>query len=300
MDVRRHFSKLSPMSRRATPLAVALAAAVLTSLAACAPEETPQATPSGAAAPSCTKENLQTKTPGKLTVATDEPAYEPWVVGNKPESGEGFEAAVAYAVAEQLGFAKSDVTWTRVTFNNAIAPGPKNFDFDINQFSVTPERQQAVDFSSPYYLVRQTVITVKGSTIAGAKSLADLKSAKLGAQVGTTSFQAINELIKPTTQPQVYNSNDDAKKALENGQVDGLVVDLPTAFYMTGAELTDGAIVGQLPQVGTPETFGLLLDKGSPLTNCVSTAVDKLRNDGTLAELEKKWLAETAGAPELS
>ncbi|GIF71399.1 ABC transporter substrate-binding protein [Asanoa siamensis] len=285
------------MSRRATPLAVVAAAALITTLAACAPEETPA--PVGTAA-SCTKDSLQTETAGKLTVATDDPAYEPWVVGNKPESGEGFEAAVAYAVAEQLGFAKTDVAWTRVTFNNAIAPGPKAFDFDINQFSVTPERQQAVDFSSPYYLVRQTVITLKSSKIANAKTIAELRSAKLGAQVGTTSFQAVTELIKPTGQPQVYNTNDDAKKALENGQIDGLVVDLPTAFYITGAELTDGTIVGQLPQVGTPETFGLLLDKGSPLTRCVSEAVDKLRDGGQLKELEQKWLADTAGAPELS
>jgi len=288
------------MSRRATPLAVAVAAALITTLAACAPEETPEATPSGSAAASCTKDSLQTETAGKLTVATDDPAYEPWVVGNKPESGEGFEAAVAYAVAEKLGFARSDVAWTRVTFNNAIAPGPKAFDFDVNQFSITPERQQAVDFSSPYYLVRQTVIALKSSKIANAKSVADLRSAKLGAQVGTTSFQAVKELIKPTGEPQVYNSNDDAKKALENGQIDGLVVDLPTAFYITGAELTDGKIVGQLPQVGTPETFGLLLDKGSPLTKCVSDAVDQLRDGGQLAELEKKWLADTAGAPELT
>ncbi|WP_089256013.1 ABC transporter substrate-binding protein [Asanoa hainanensis] len=288
------------MSRRATPLAVAVAAALLTTLAACAPEETPETAPSGSAAASCTKDSLQTKTAGKLTIATDDPAYEPWVVGNKPESGEGFEAAVAYAVAEKLGFAKSDVAWTRVTFNNAIAPGPKAFDFDVNQFSITPERQLAVDFSSPYYLVRQTVISLKSSKIANAKTVADLKTAKLGAQVATTSYQAVAELIKPSTEPQVYNSNDDAKKALENGQIDGLVVDLPTAFYITAAELTDGKIVGQLPQVGTPETFGLLLDKGSPLTRCVSDAVDQLRNAGQLTELEKKWLADTAGAPELS
>ncbi|SNT66213.1 polar amino acid transport system substrate-binding protein [Asanoa hainanensis] len=293
-------SKLSTMSRRATPLAVAVAAALLTTLAACAPEETPETAPSGSAAASCTKDSLQTKTAGKLTIATDDPAYEPWVVGNKPESGEGFEAAVAYAVAEKLGFAKSDVAWTRVTFNNAIAPGPKAFDFDVNQFSITPERQLAVDFSSPYYLVRQTVISLKSSKIANAKTVADLKTAKLGAQVATTSYQAVAELIKPSTEPQVYNSNDDAKKALENGQIDGLVVDLPTAFYITAAELTDGKIVGQLPQVGTPETFGLLLDKGSPLTRCVSDAVDQLRNAGQLTELEKKWLADTAGAPELS
>ena len=192
------------------------------------------------------------------------------------------------------------MTWVSVTFNNAIAPGPKTFDFDINEFSITDDRKKAVDFSSPYYLVRQTVITTKGSKIASAKSIADLQSAKLGAQVGTTSYQAITDLIKPTTKPSVFNNNDDAKAALVNGTVDGIVVDLPTAFYMTGAELKDGVIVGQLPQVGVPEQFGLVLDKGSPLTGCVSTAVDQLRQDGTLAVLEKTWLASTGGAPELS
>jgi polar amino acid transport system substrate-binding protein len=192
------------------------------------------------------------------------------------------------------------VTWTQVPFNNAIAPGPKAYDFDINQFSITPERKQAVDFSSPYYLVRQTVIATKDSKIAGATTIAALKEAKLGAQVGTTSLQAVNELIKPNVQAQVFNSNDDAKKALQNGTVDGLVVDLPTAFYMTAAELDNGVIVGQLPQVGVPEQFGLVLDKDSPLTGCVSKAVDQLRQDGTLAVLEKTWLAGTGGARELS
>jgi polar amino acid transport system substrate-binding protein len=192
------------------------------------------------------------------------------------------------------------VVWTQVTFNNAIAPGPKAFDFDINQFSITPERRKAVDFSSPYYLVRQTVISVKGAKIAGARTIADLKGAKLGAQVGTTSYQAINELIKPDAKAQVYNNNDDAKAALENGQIDGMVVDLPTAFYITAAELENGVIVGQLPQVGVPEQFGLVLDLGSPLTACVTQAVDQLRQDGTLAVLEKQWLAGTGGAPELS
>jgi polar amino acid transport system substrate-binding protein len=284
---------------RPTPLAAALAAAALAvaGLTACAPEEEPAAT--GPTTSPCTKDSLTTKTPGKLTVATDEPAYEPWVVDNKPESGEGFEAAVAYAVAEELGFARGDVQWTRVTFNNAIAPGPKAYDINLTQFSITPERKQAVDFSSPYYLVRQTVITTKGSKIEGVTTIAGLKEAKLGAQVGTTSFQAITDLIKPSTQAQVFNSNDDAKKALQNGTVDGLVVDLPTAFYMTAAELDDGLIVGQLPQVGVPEQFGIVLDKDSPLTKCVSEAVDQLRQDGTLAVLEKTWLAGTGGAPEL-
>jgi polar amino acid transport system substrate-binding protein len=276
---------------------------LLAGIAGCSPadEISPSAGGSDSASgPACAPGGLDTQTAGKLTIGTDNPAYEPWFSDNKPANGKGFESAVAYQVAERLGYKAPDVVWTNVTFNNAIAPGPKTFDIDINQFSITPERRKAVDFSSPYYLVRQTVIAVKGSKIAGAKSVAELKSAKLGAQVGTTSYQAINELIKPDAKAQVYNNNDDAKAALENGQVDGIVVDLPTAFYMTAAELDHGVIVGQLPQVGVPEQFGLVLDLDSPLTGCVSQAVDQLRMDGTLAVLEKQWLAGTGGAPELS
>jgi polar amino acid transport system substrate-binding protein len=291
------------MARRTTLAALSSAALLLAAVAGCAPADdeaapAPSASASGAA--SCDKAGLATKTAGKLTVGTDDPAYEPWFSANKPENGQGFESAVAYAVAERLGYAKGDVTWTRVTFNNAIAPGPKAYDVDVNQFSITDERRQAVDFSSPYYLVRQTVISTKGSKVDGATSIAALQGAKLGAQVGTTSYQAITDVIRPSGKPQVYNNNDDAKKALQNGQIDGLVVDLPTAFYMTAAELDNGVIVGQLPQVGVPEQFGMVLDKGSPLTPCVTRAVDALRTDGTLAALEKQWLAGVAGAPELS
>jgi polar amino acid transport system substrate-binding protein len=284
-------------------VALAAAGAALAAVTACAPQDDAApatATPAATAGAACTKENLPTRTPGKITIATDEPAYEPWFKGNKPDNGEGFEAAVAYAVAGKLGYAREDVTWTRVKFDLAVAPGPKAFDFDINQFSITEERKKAVDFSAPYYLVRQTVIAHKSSKIAGRTTLADLRDAKLGAQVGTTSYQAITDVIKPTTKPQVYNSNDDAKKALQNGQIDGLVVDLPTAFYITGAELTDTTIVGQLPQVGSPEAFGLLLDRNSPLTPCVSGAVSQLAADGTLKQLEQQWLGKTAGAAELT
>ncbi|MFI5937056.1 ABC transporter substrate-binding protein [Actinoplanes sp. NPDC051494] len=290
------------MVSRNTFTVLGSAAVLLTTLAACAPADedtTPTAGGSASAGASCAPGALDTLTDGKLTIGTDNPAYEPWFSDNTPSNGKGFESAVAYKVAEKLGYPTANVAWTQVTFNNAIAPGPKTFDFDVNQFSITPERQKAVDFSSPYYLVRQTVITVKGSPIAAAKSIAELQNAKLGAQVGTTSYQAITDLLKPATDPQVFNNNDDAKAALVNKQIDGLVVDLPTAFYMTGAELDDGLIVGQLPQVGTPEQFGLVLDLDSKLTPCVSQAVDQLRQDGTLAELEKTWLA-SGGAPELS
>jgi polar amino acid transport system substrate-binding protein len=278
-------------------------AAALLALSACAPADEDKSTATGsptATANPCPPGQLDTLTAGKLTIGTDNPAYEPWFSDNKPSNGKGFESAVAYQVAQRLGYPAANVTWTQVPFNNAIAPGPKTYDMDINQFSITDERKQAVDFSSPYYLVRQTVITLKGDKIASATTIAGLRNAKLGAQVGTTSYQAITDVIKPTTKPQVFNSNDDAKKALQNGTIDGLVVDLPTAFYMTGAELDNGVIVGQLPQVGVPEQFGIVLDKNSPLTKCVKSAVDQLRQDGTLAVLEKTWLAGTSGARELT
>ncbi|GAA4454772.1 ABC transporter substrate-binding protein [Phytohabitans houttuyneae] len=286
---------LTRMLRRLLPLAALLA------LVGCAPADDDTPTPPAATGlTSCSKDQLTTKTAGKLTIGTDDPAYGPWFKDNKPENGEGFESAVAYAVADRLGYAQADVTWVRVPFNTAVAPGPKAFDFDINQFSITDERKKAVDFSGPYYLVRQTVIALKSSKIAGAASVSALQSAKLGAQVGTTSYKAITDLVKPSGQPQVYNTNDDAKKALQNGQIDGLVVDLPTAFYMTAAELEDAVIVGQLPQVGVPEQFGLVLDKGSSLTGCVTQAVDQLRSSGELTRLEQQWLAQVAGARELT
>jgi len=279
------------------------AAAALAVLSACAPEDeaTPDPTVS-ASGDACAKDQLPTLEPGRLTIATDNPAYPPWFVDNDPANGQGFEGAVAYAVAEQLGFTRDEVVWTSVTFNAAIAPGPKEFDFDINQFSITEERAQAVDFSSPYYDVRQAVIALADSPIADAASLADLKQAKLGAQVGTTSYLTITDLVQPEVEPSVFNSNDDAKAALENGTIDGLVVDLPTAFYMTAAEIENSLIVGQFPAgtTGEQEQFGLVLDKDSPLTPCVSQAVDELRADGTLAELERQWLSQVADVPELS
>lgn len=238
-------------------------------------------------------------TPGKITIATGEPAYYPWVIDDAPETGEGFEAAIAYAVAAQLGFAKEDVVWVRTTFDEAIAPGPKDFDFNLQQFSITEERAQNIDFSSPYYETSQAVITTESSAAATATTLADLKPLLIGAQVGTTSFDAIEQQIQPDAGAQAFNTNDDAKLALENGQVDAIVVDLPTAFYLTGVELTGGKIVGQLPVVEGGDEFGLVLEKDSPLTAEVTAAVDALRADGTLQAIADEWLAAAWAAPVL-
>jgi len=236
---------------------------------------------------------------GVLTIGTDDPAYGPWFDNNEPSNGKGYEAAVAYAVADKLGYSQDKVEWVKVPFNKVIQPGCKNFDFDINQVSITDERKKAVYFSSGYYDVSQTVITVKGSKIAGAKSVADLVGAKLGAQVGTTSYGTITDVIKPTQAAAVFDTNDVAKQALSNGQIDGLVVDLPTAFYITAVDLKDGLIVGQFPAKAGGEQFGLVLSKGSKLTKDVSAAVDALRADGTLAKIADTWLASTVGAPVL-
>ncbi|MCX4909633.1 ABC transporter substrate-binding protein [Streptomyces sp. NBC_00878] len=291
------------LAQRALRRAASTATVALLAVAVgCAPQPEEKAAdkPSGSGAESCAKGELGTETSGKLTIATDEPAYEPWFKNGKPANGEGFESAVAYAVAKQLGYDKGDVVWQTVPFNKAFAPGEKTFDFDINQVSISDERKKAVDFSSGYYDVRQAVIALKNSKAAKAKSIADLKGVKLGAQVGTTSLNYINDVVKPTEEPAAYAKNDQAKSALKNGQVDAIVVDLPTAFYITAAEVTDARIVGQFEnQGGTPEQFGLVLDKGSALTSCVTDAVDALREDGTLSAIEKQWLSDAVDAPVL-
>lgn len=280
--------------RRAVVAVVVLAAA-----ASCAPQPEEADKPSSAGK-ACEKGELATRTSGKLTIATDEPAYEPWFKDGEPANGKGFESAVAYAVADRLGYGKDEVAWQTVPFNKAFAPGEKTFDFDINQVSVSEERKKAVDFSAGYYDVRQAVVALKGSKAAKAKSVADLKGVKLGAQVGTTSLNYIDDVVQPKRAAAVYAKNDQAKSALRNGQVDAVVVDLPTAFYITGAEITDATIVGQFAhQGGTPEQFGLVLDKGSALTSCVSRAVDALREDGTLAKIEQQWLSDAVDAPVL-
>jgi polar amino acid transport system substrate-binding protein len=248
-------------------------------------------------AASCAKADLATIESGKLTIATGEPAYYPWIIDDAPETGNGFEGAVAYAVAKQLGFTNDEVVWVRTTFDSAVTPGDKNFDFNLQQFSITAERSTAVDFSSPYYTAPQAIVSFKGSKIEGKTSIAELKDAKLGAAVGTTSLDAIQNQIG--IKPEVFNDNAAGVSALKNGQIDGLVVDLPTAFYLSGVEVTDGLIVGQLPSSGSGDQFGLLMSKGSALTSCVSAAVDAITADGTLAAITDKWLATDAGAPVL-
>ncbi len=273
---------------------VLAAATGLIVLTGCAPaDEKP------AASGSCDKGALATLKAGVLTFGTDQPAYPPWFVDDTPANGKGFESAVAYAVADKLGYGADKVAWVRVPFNAAIAPGPKAFDANLSEFSITDERRQAVDFSSPYYDVTQAIVTVKSSPAAAVTTLAGLRNLRLGAQVGTTSYDAAKAL--GTAAPvNVYNNNDDAKAALTNGQIDALVLDLPTAFQVQ-SELDDGDIVGQLPSTATkPEQFGIVLDKGSALTSCVSAAVDGLRSDGTLAKLQQQWLAEAGNAPVLS
>ena len=277
------------------------AASVLVAVAACSPDSTGTApTPSrSASANACAKSRLHLVTAGQLTIGTDKPAYEPWFAANNPANGQGFESAVAYAVADKLGFARNEVVWTTVPFNSSYAPGRKKFDFDINQISITPERARVVDFSAGYYQVSQAVIALTGSSIASATSISDLKNAKLGAQVGTTSLTAIKTVVRPRKQPAVFNDTNDAKAALQNKQVDGIVVDLPTAFYLTSAEIQGSKIVGQFPSTGTPEEFGLLFQKGNTLVPCANQALAALKSGGDLAKIQKKWLSSAAGAPEL-
>jgi polar amino acid transport system substrate-binding protein len=284
------------MIRPRTLAALALAGLTLT---ACSQEGTTSSgSPEASDAATCTKESLQTRTPGILTIATGEPAYEPWVKNDAPESGEGFEAAVAHAAAEKLGFAKEDVQWVRTTFDGAIAPGPKDFDWNLQQFSITEDREKAVDFSSPYYDLNQAIVSSPGSAIEGVTSVADLQGSKLGAAVGTTSLEAAQAV---TDEVSVFNDNAAAVAALKNGQIDGIVVDVPTADYLVNVEVEGGVIVGQLPPAtgGQTDQLAILLANNSPLTACTTQAVDALRADGTLDQLVDTWLDAYTSVPTL-
>ncbi|MFC5819582.1 ABC transporter substrate-binding protein [Nonomuraea harbinensis] len=276
----------------------ALAAATV----ACAPvdETATTAAASPTSSTACTKDQLTLVNQGKLTIGTDKPAFEPWFKDDDPANGQGFESAVAYAVAGELGFDRDEVQWETVKFDTAFAPGEKRFDFDINQVSITPDRAKAVDFSNGYYTVKQSVVTLGDGKFAGAASLAELKDAKIGVQVGTTALDAVKSVIQPSAEPNVYNEQIDSINALKNEQIDALVLDLPTAFYVTAAQVEGSKIVGQFGATGeTPEEFGLVMEKGSGLKSCVDKAVDKLKSNGDLDKIEQQWLSEAAGAPEL-
>ena len=314
--------------RRALPVTALLASLLLaactgggatTAPGSAAPSvAAPSASTAASVAPSpsadaCAKDALTTKTAGKLTIGTDNPAYPPyfqipsgtatapWELGD-PTNGEGFEGAFAYALAEQLGFAKADVVWIVVPFDNSFAPGEKAFDLDINQVSYKAERAQAVDLSDGYYTLNQSVVALKANGLASVTSIAAMKAFKFGAQVGTTSLDTINTVIAPTAAAMVYNTNDDAIAALKAKQIDGLVVDLPTAFYVTAAQVENSVIVGQFapPTGADAEHFSVVLAKGSALTACVNAAIAAMKSDGSLDAITKEWLSDKASAPVLA
>ena len=273
-------------------------------LAACA-EEQPAVAPPATGEDACAKENLTLIEPGKLTIGTDIPAYPPWFDTTKPFKDAsdiddtGYEGAVAYAIAEKLGFTPDEVTWTPVPFGQSFKPGPKDFDFDINQISYVPKRAESVDFSDSYYDVAQALVAVEGNPITGAASIADLKDYTLATQIGTTSYDYIVSEIAPNEEPGAYNTLNDSIQALKAGQVDGIVVDLPTAFYITAVQVPDGVIVGQFPPAagGEQEYFGVVFEKGSSLVQCVNQAIEELRSEGTLKALEDEWLSSKTDVP---
>jgi polar amino acid transport system substrate-binding protein len=262
-----------------------------------------------AAADICTAAEMPTYAPGTFTIGTDNPAYppyfeavdaptDPWQLGD-PTTGNGFESAFAYALAEELGFTKDQVAWTVVPFANSFAPGDKQFDVDINQISYTPERAQNVDMSDGYYFVNQAVVANKDTPAAEATTLTALKELRLGAQVGTTSYATITDVIAPNPDPSVYDTNDAAIAALDAKQIDAIVVDLPTAFFITAAQMDNGVIVGQIEQAedADAEYFSVVLPKDSPLTECVNGAIAALQSDGRLDAITKEWLSDKANAP---
>jgi polar amino acid transport system substrate-binding protein len=267
-------------------------------LAACgSPKKSSTATTS-ASASACAKSSLPLHTPGVLTVATDSPAYPPYFEDNKPSNGKGFESAVAYAIAAKLGFTASEVKWVVEPFDSSYAPGPKSFDFDINEISITKPREQAVDFSTPYYTNPQGIIVAADGPYAHATSLAAFKNAKIGVQIGTTSLAAVTAEIKPSNQPDVFNTSNDTVTAFKIHRVAAIVVDLATAFDLTSTELSHTTIAGQFQAPGG-DNWGVLLSKGSGLTPCVDRAVNALSASGTLAALNKRWIASEASVPEL-
>ncbi|MDP2772353.1 MAG: ABC transporter substrate-binding protein [Nocardioides sp.] len=291
--------------------ALAVLPLLLVAATACAPEDEPESAsdPAGDSSEStgespaddpCAVDTLPVLEAGTLTIGTDSPAYEPWFVKKDPSNGEGFESAVAYAVAEELGFTADQVTWVTVPFNTSFAPGDKTFDFDINQISITEERAAVVDFSDGYYSAAQAVVALEDSPVSEVTSIAELADYNLGAQTATTSLKAIRDVIDPATEPAVFEDTNAAKQALLNGQIDAILADLPTAFYISAAEIPGSTIVGQFqPETGQQEEFGMLFEKGSALVPCVNEALEALKADGTLEQIETMWLSDVVSVPEL-
>jgi len=270
---------------------VATAAAAVLALTACSADTT--------ADTSSTVDDgsLPTLTAGKLTIATGEPAYAPWMVDNDPTNGEGFEAAVAYALADELGFTADDVVWVRSSFDSAIAPGPKDWDLNLQQFSITEDRKQAVDFSSPYYTTTQAIIATESSAAADATSLDDLKDVVVGVASGSTSYTIAAEALGDDL--SVFNSNEDGVLALTSGQIDAFVIDLPSAFYLANVEIDGGVILGQFESSAGGDEFAFVLPKDSELTSAVSEALDALAADGTLQAIQDEWLSAAVDVPVL-
>jgi polar amino acid transport system substrate-binding protein len=274
--------------------------ACLPALAACGEKEESESATTGEAASleDCRADQLETVSEGQLTVATDKPAFPPYFVDDDPTNGKGFESAVAYAIAEQLGYAESDVKWVVEPFNSSYAPGPKDFDFDLNQISISPKRAEQVDFSAPYYTAKQAIVALKGSEAAQGSSLVDFAETRFGVQIGTTSQEAVEEAIAPSEEPRVYDTSNDVVTALKQEQVDAIVVDVPTAFFLTAVQVPEARTVGQFSAPGGDE-WGALLEKGSPLTDCVSAAIEELDSSGELAAIERRWISEKTNAPVL-
>lgn len=283
---------------------IALASLLSIVLAACGEAgttETTAADDGSASGGECDIENLDLVSSGELTVATGEPAFEPWVVDDDPTSGQGFESAVVYAMAEEMGFSEDQVTWTRVGFDEAIAPGEKDFDLNVQQYSITEERDEVVDFSVPYYVTQQALVAYGDSEVVNAASVEDLKAYSLGAQIGTTSLDYIEQVIQPDTAASVYDTNADAKSALDAGQIDAIVFDLPTAYFITAVEIPEASIVGALPaSEEQADRFGMMMENDSPLKPCVDQALEALRADGTLDALAEEWLTQEGDIPVLS
>ena len=269
---------------------IALIAVLGLVLAGCATEAG-----DGGGGESCEKGDLTLVQEGVLTIGTDEPSFPPWFdFDGGPSTGTGFESAVAYAVAEELGFSPEEVEWVVVPFNNSFAPGEKDFDFDINQISITDERDEAVDFSDGYYNVNQALLGFTDSEIASASTIEDLKAYRLGAQVGTTSLDFITDVIQPETEPLVYDTNADAKAAFDAGQLDGLVLDLPTAFFVSAVEIEGSSVIAQFPaSEDDPEQFGMLFEEGNPLRDCVNEALANIDLDA----IQQEWLSDVVDAP---